>query len=102
MPPKKKGRIPSGAAPTPPGDPAEHTVEVISRSVEPNAAKDKNISDPWTDEQETSLFKAMIRWKPVGSFSDDVGRGFVLTGTVRHAQAFPYDSDFRTPQKPWL
>lgn len=94
MPPKKKGRIPSGAAPTPPGDPAEHTVKGLLRSAEPDATKDKNISDPWTDEQETSLFKAMIRWKPVGSFSDDVEKGFVLTGAARHAQAFSYDSDF--------
>jgi hypothetical protein len=24
------------------------------------------ISDPWTDEQETALLKAIIKWKPVG------------------------------------
>lgn len=24
------------------------------------------ITDPWTDEQETALLKAIIKWKPVG------------------------------------
>jgi len=74
MPPKKKGHVPSEAAPTPSDDGAEHTVKLISTSAEVDAAKDEIISDPWTDEQETSLFKAMIRWKPVGSFADDVGK----------------------------
>lgn len=27
------------------------------------------ISDPWTDEQETALLKAIIKWKPVGLFN---------------------------------
>lgn len=94
MPPKRKGRVPSGAAPTPPVDPAEHTVEVLATSAEPDAAKDKLESDPWTDEQETSLFKAMIRWKPVGSFSYDVGKEIILTANGRHAQAFSNDSNF--------
>lgn len=27
------------------------------------------ITDPWTDEQETALLKAIIKWKPVGGFN---------------------------------
>ena len=28
--------------------------------------KDDFMQDAWSDEQEISLFKSMIRWKPVG------------------------------------
>ena len=68
MAPKKKGRITSGAALTPSGDPTEHVAEELPAPAEVDAAQDEAEASRWTDEEETSLFKAMIRWKPVGSF----------------------------------
>ncbi|MCJ1365796.1 hypothetical protein MMC16_004921 [Acarospora aff. strigata] len=69
MPPKKKARLPSGAVSTPSRDTQEAQTPV---SATPDVAPKENtittnlLDDPWTDEQETSLFKGMIRWKPVG------------------------------------
>jgi len=68
MPPKKKGRVPSRAASSPTGDAAENAAEEPPTSVGAKDTQDVSLPDLWTDEQETSLFKAMIRWKPVGSF----------------------------------
>ena len=68
MPPKKKVRQPSRAASTPAGDAVDQAEETST----PTKAKlntDSVTADAWTDEQETSLFKSMIRWKPVGSSS---------------------------------
>lgn len=70
MPPKKRGRLSSRAASTPSGDTAETPAEERPASAKVDAAINDVVSNPWTDEQETSLFKAMIRWKPVGSFLD--------------------------------
>ncbi len=60
MPPRKKAKG-STKAPSTPG--AEQDT-----SVEPQAKPGYNLlQDPWTDEQETSLFKGIIKWKPAGS-----------------------------------
>lgn len=71
MPPKRKPRLPSRATSTPSGDIAEHLAEEIQTPIKQDVAKAAIVSDSWTDEQETSLFKGMIRWKPVGSFRTD-------------------------------
>lgn len=65
MPPKRKARIPAQIATTSSEGNAEEIVP--SPDVDANN-KSSVLSDPWTDEQETSLFKGMISWKPVGAF----------------------------------
>lgn len=63
MPPKKKTRV---AARTSVHE-EDSTVVDTPRKDAPEPIKNHNIlEDPWTDEQETSLFKGIIRWKPAG------------------------------------
>lgn len=69
MPPKKKGHQSSKAASAPSGDVVEPTVAETPALTKADYGKNKTEKDAWTDEQEISLFKGMIRWKPVGSFS---------------------------------
>ena len=68
MPPKKKVRQPSRAASTPAGDAVEEAEEETPTPMKADLGIESVISHAWTDEQETLLFKSMIRWKPVGSF----------------------------------
>ncbi|MCJ1294567.1 hypothetical protein MMC34_006125 [Xylographa carneopallida] len=76
MPPKKKARLTSRAAST---LSAETPAETMSAADEKATSAKENqspikdpspnndlLADPWTDEQEISLFKGMIKWKPVG------------------------------------
>ncbi|KAI9833726.1 MAG: hypothetical protein M1838_005562 [Thelocarpon superellum] len=71
MPPRKKARIPASRRSTPARDfptpvattPAE--VETPHRR-DANGAFADYLADPWTDEQEISLFKGVIRCKPAG------------------------------------
>jgi MRG-binding protein len=70
MPPKKKPRLSSRATLTPSRDAIENPKEQLKVPMTMDAAESHVLSDPWTDEQETSLFKAVIRWKPVGLFPE--------------------------------
>lgn len=69
MAPKKKIRQPSRAASTPVGDVVEQAEETPT-TMKSDSGIGIIVTDAWTDEQETSLFKSMVRWKPVGSFSN--------------------------------
>ncbi|KAH8804729.1 chromatin modification-related protein EAF7-domain-containing protein [Xylogone sp. PMI_703] len=65
MPPRKKTKGPAQTPSTP-------TVDEDAMDIDPTPAEESNkpaydiLKDPWTDEQETSLFKGIIRWKPAG------------------------------------
>ena len=66
MPPRKKIK---GATPAPDVD---ENAMATDASEAASMMKSDLLNDPWTDEQETSLFKGIIKWKPAGSdhFSD--------------------------------
>lgn len=67
MPPRKKTRTITQVPATP-------TVDEDAMDIDPPATEETDkpaydiLKDPWTDEQETSLFKGIIRWKPAGAW----------------------------------
>lgn len=64
---RKKGR--GGSSRVAPADLQEEvTEEVVTTPVAKKDLETPLVLDPWTDEQETSLFKGIVRWKPVGSW----------------------------------
>ena len=66
MPPKKKGKA-ARAASIPQEDLSDYVTDDVPVSPESGSKDDSAFPDAWTDGQETTLLKAMIRWKPVGS-----------------------------------
>jgi len=68
MPPRKKNKGSVRAPSTPVADEdamAVDTPQTDTTGAKPNPTYDI-LKDPWTDEQETSLFKGIIKWKPAG------------------------------------
>ncbi|PGH11118.1 hypothetical protein AJ79_05063 [Helicocarpus griseus UAMH5409] len=69
MPPRKKPRLSSQGASTPQTENPQPTPTTPAQPEGPPKTEpesDNLITDPWTEEQETSLLKGIIRWKPVG------------------------------------
>lgn len=65
MPPRKKVKATAAAASTPVADEDAMVVDTPRVEEFPKPAHDL-LRNPWTDEQETSLFKGIIKWKPAG------------------------------------
>jgi hypothetical protein len=61
MPPRKKAK--ASAASTPLGDTQPKTPQDSGAA----QAQDDALNDSWADEQETQLFKSMMKWKPTGN-----------------------------------
>lgn len=62
MPPRKKAK--ASAASTPLRDTQPKTPQESSSNLP--LSHDDVLNDPWGDEQETQLFKSMMKWKPTG------------------------------------
>jgi MRG-binding protein len=67
MPPRKKARGSTRAASTPVPDDDSIMADAPTSNASPSKASYDILKDPWTDEQETSLFKGIMRWKPAGA-----------------------------------
>jgi MRG-binding protein len=69
MPPRKKARATAQKASTPAQDDDSMVVDTPETETIIKKPEYDPLKDPWTDEQETSLFKGIIRWKPAGEFN---------------------------------
>jgi len=67
MPPRKRARVSQASTPQP-----KQAAEATSPETPVN--KPPVLNDPWTDDEETLLFKSMIKWKPTGTICLLVGR----------------------------
>ena len=61
MPPRKKTK--ASAASTPLGDTQPKTPQDSGHA----QSQDDALNEAWADEQETQLFKSMMKWKPTGT-----------------------------------
>jgi len=77
MPPRKKAKASTRAASTPVAD--EDAMVIDTPQIE-EPGKDM-LKEPWTDEQETSLFKGIIKWKPAGKLGSRLGTAQLLIKT---------------------
>jgi len=86
MPPKKKVKASARAPSSPVGDEDAMVIDTPPRAsmVPPKKPPYDILKDPWTDEQETSLFKGIMKWKPNGKLLISCGKVNCLTVTGLH------------------
>lgn len=60
MPPRKKTKASAASTPLPDAQPK------TPQDTGPTAEQEQ-LNDAWADEQETQLFKSMMKWKPTGT-----------------------------------
>lgn len=83
MPPRKKARVAVQKASTPAQDDDSMIVDASETEVAAKKLGYDPLKDPWTDEQEISLFKGIIRWKPAGEFDALLISGLPHANRVR-------------------
>ncbi|KAJ5744714.1 hypothetical protein N7533_009584 [Penicillium manginii] len=93
MPPRKKTK--RAHSNSPPEDTAPqssaNTPGSSDSAEKPDEPEYDLISDPWTDEQETALLKAIIKWKPVGVHKHF--RMLAISEYLRSQGYAPYSAD---------
>jgi MRG-binding protein len=70
MPPRKKPRLSTRSTPLREGAQSKAASVSTPAEKEPSSPEEAPVytlqNDPWTDEEETLLFKSIVRWKPTG------------------------------------
>ncbi|WEW55901.1 hypothetical protein PRK78_001336 [Emydomyces testavorans] len=90
MPPRKKLKL-SSQAPSTPSQTDNAPSVPPGQQIKADLETDSLVADPWTDDQETSLLKGIIRWKPVG-----MHKHFRMLAISEHMKSQGYATDEHT------
>jgi MRG-binding protein len=93
MPPRKKAK--ASAASTPLGDTQPQTPQASGQT----QSQDELLNEPWADEQETQLFKSMMKWKPTGITPQprhEANFNLLILGLHKHFRMISIHNDMRS------